>query len=78
MLRTIILVSEDRHFFERGAVYRHVWRVFLSQPRSMLLYKLPFANRNLVGLLDDPVTAKFLHHSGSIKEPTITGLARLA
>jgi len=33
--------------------------------------------RNLVGLLADPVTAKFLHHIGSIKESTITGLARL-
>jgi len=33
--------------------------------------------RNLVDLLDDPVPAKFLHHTGSITEPIITGLHRL-
>src|SRR5664280_355705 len=30
--------------------------------------------RNLIDLLNDPATAKFLHHSASITEPIITGL----
>lgn len=35
------------------------------------------AYRNLVDLLADPVTGKFLHHSSSITEPIIAGLSRL-
>ena len=33
--------------------------------------------RNLVNLLDDPVTGKFLHHTGSITDLIITGLHNL-
>jgi len=33
--------------------------------------------RNLVDLLDDPVPAKFLHHTGSITDLLITGIHRL-
>lgn len=33
--------------------------------------------RNLVALLNDPATAKFLHHTGLITEPIITGLHNL-
>src|ERR1019366_3672614 len=33
--------------------------------------------RKLVDLLDDPVPAKFLHHTGSITDLLITGIYRL-
>jgi hypothetical protein len=51
-----------------------IGRALRRLPRKVLAAE---SYRNLVDLLNDPVPAKFLHHTGSITELLITGIHRL-